>query len=384
MPANGAVVQPLGHRPGPVRPSAASSVSAAIDVVHVHEPNAPVVSWVATEWARSPLVGTFHAYSTRWFPNTLATLLGARRLYNKLHVRIAVSEAARWTARALLRRPLPDRAQRRGPRRGHHSPQARRDELRLLFLGPRRGAQGPARAAARLRGAARRGRPRAAHGRRRRPRGGRALPDGRGRHRDPRRGQRGGEVAPPARCRRALRTLARRRELRHGAHRGVRIGHAGRGVRHRGLPRRRPRRRRRRAGACRTAGRARRGPSLARLRSRAPPADVRRGPRARGALRLAATWPRRSSAPTRTRSRCGSPPPGRPAWRCAPGSGPPISSRAARPRRCGRSSPPRRVRAGAVPCATPAGPPPWRPPSRPPASAGWRSSGSGSTRSARR
>jgi phosphatidylinositol alpha-mannosyltransferase len=33
------------------------------DVVHVHEPNAPVISFIATEWARSPVVGTFHAYS---------------------------------------------------------------------------------------------------------------------------------------------------------------------------------------------------------------------------------------------------------------------------------------------------------------------------------
>src|SRR5207247_38679 len=34
------------------------------DVVHVHEPNVPVVSWYATEVARQPLVGTFHTYST--------------------------------------------------------------------------------------------------------------------------------------------------------------------------------------------------------------------------------------------------------------------------------------------------------------------------------
>ena len=34
------------------------------DVVHVHEPNAPVISWYAAETARVPAVGTFHTYST--------------------------------------------------------------------------------------------------------------------------------------------------------------------------------------------------------------------------------------------------------------------------------------------------------------------------------
>ena len=62
---------------------------------------------------RLPLVGTFHSYSTNRLTNNVANLLGARRLFNHLHVRIAVSEAAAWTARALLRRPLPDRPERR-------------------------------------------------------------------------------------------------------------------------------------------------------------------------------------------------------------------------------------------------------------------------------
>ena len=68
------------------------------DVVHVHEPNAPFVSWFATEASGVPMVGTFHAYSTsRRHRRIAANLVGARRLYNKLSVRIAVSEAARWT-----------------------------------------------------------------------------------------------------------------------------------------------------------------------------------------------------------------------------------------------------------------------------------------------
>jgi phosphatidylinositol alpha-mannosyltransferase len=67
------------------------------DVIHVHEPIAPVIGWDACCFDGAPVVGTFHAYSTKWFPNATAGLLGARRQLNKLHARIAVSEAARWT-----------------------------------------------------------------------------------------------------------------------------------------------------------------------------------------------------------------------------------------------------------------------------------------------
>src|SRR6185503_6231988 len=60
--------------------------------------NAPLVSWYAVEAARSPVIGTFHCYSTSSISNNFAALIGARRLYNKLHMRVAVSEAAKWTA----------------------------------------------------------------------------------------------------------------------------------------------------------------------------------------------------------------------------------------------------------------------------------------------
>jgi phosphatidyl-myo-inositol alpha-mannosyltransferase len=69
------------------------------DVVHIHEPVAPLTSWVATDCTRLPLVGTFHSYSESRFSNGVANLLGARRVLNRLHVRIAVSEAAAWTGR---------------------------------------------------------------------------------------------------------------------------------------------------------------------------------------------------------------------------------------------------------------------------------------------
>ena len=38
------------------------------DVVHVHEPAAPTVGWDACSWREAPVVGTFHAYSTKAFP----------------------------------------------------------------------------------------------------------------------------------------------------------------------------------------------------------------------------------------------------------------------------------------------------------------------------
>jgi phosphatidylinositol alpha-mannosyltransferase len=69
------------------------------DVVHIHEPVVPLASWDALCVSDLPLVGTFHTYSESRLTNGGAVLLGARRRMNRLHVRIAVSEAAAWTAR---------------------------------------------------------------------------------------------------------------------------------------------------------------------------------------------------------------------------------------------------------------------------------------------
>jgi phosphatidylinositol alpha-mannosyltransferase len=69
------------------------------DVIHIHEPLAPLVGWNATLGARTPVVGTFLAYSTKPMPNYIANGLGARRMFNRLSARIAVSEAASWTGR---------------------------------------------------------------------------------------------------------------------------------------------------------------------------------------------------------------------------------------------------------------------------------------------
>ncbi len=69
------------------------------DVIHVHEPVVPLVGWNATLGARTPIVGTFHTYSTKPLPNYIGNALGARRVFNRLSARIAVSEAAAWTGR---------------------------------------------------------------------------------------------------------------------------------------------------------------------------------------------------------------------------------------------------------------------------------------------
>jgi phosphatidylinositol alpha-mannosyltransferase len=69
------------------------------DVVHLHEPVALALCWDALLSVDLPLVGTFHCYSENPFSNNFANMLGARRRLNRLHVRIAVSEAAAWTGR---------------------------------------------------------------------------------------------------------------------------------------------------------------------------------------------------------------------------------------------------------------------------------------------
>src|SRR5256885_5403734 len=135
LPANGAVSN-LALTPFAVSVLGRELRLGGYDVVHVHEPNAPFVSWFATETARVPLVGTFHAYSTSRFVNRFtASFLGARRLYNRMQVRIAVSAAARWTAERFYGgryRLIPN-----GVDLTQAPPAAKppADRLRLLFVG---------------------------------------------------------------------------------------------------------------------------------------------------------------------------------------------------------------------------------------------------------
>ncbi|MBS1884565.1 MAG: flippase-like domain-containing protein [Actinobacteria bacterium] len=133
--ANGAVsnisVTPYG---GCVRPR--QEVRAGeFDVIHVHEPLAPLVGWNAVLGAKTPVVGTFHAYSTRPFPNYAASAVGARRMFNRLAARIAVSEAAAWTGQRWFGGEytiIPNGVDVDAPPAGLKLPG---EELRILFVG---------------------------------------------------------------------------------------------------------------------------------------------------------------------------------------------------------------------------------------------------------
>ena len=135
LPMNGAVSN-LSMSPTGLAVLGRELRSGRYDVVHVHEPNAPMVSWFAAENAGAPVVGTFHTYSTSRLANGIAANVGgARRLYGKLSARIAVSEAARWTAQRFYGgryRIVPNgvdlAAARPDPGRPH-------PDLRLLFVG---------------------------------------------------------------------------------------------------------------------------------------------------------------------------------------------------------------------------------------------------------
>jgi phosphatidylinositol alpha-mannosyltransferase len=133
FPANGAVSN-ISARAAGLSQMRRELRSGRFDVVHVHEPIAPVLGWDACVSARAPLVGTFHCYSTSRVSNNGANLLGARRVLNHLHVRIAVSEAAAWTAQRFFGGryrivpngvALPDASAPREPA----------DRLRLAFVG---------------------------------------------------------------------------------------------------------------------------------------------------------------------------------------------------------------------------------------------------------
>jgi phosphatidyl-myo-inositol alpha-mannosyltransferase len=108
------------------------------DVVHVHEPVAPVVGWDALTSLDAPLVGTFHCYSESKPPHMVAALIGARRKLNRLHLRLAVSEAAAWTGRRFYGghyRIVPNGVAL--PAGGVPAPRTRGrgDPLRIVFVG---------------------------------------------------------------------------------------------------------------------------------------------------------------------------------------------------------------------------------------------------------
>jgi phosphatidylinositol alpha-mannosyltransferase len=134
VPANGAVSN-VTFAPYAVSVLSRELRHGGYDVVHVHEPNGAVASCFTTESARIPIVGTFHTYSESFANRIASGPLGMRRLYNKLHVRIAVSDAARWTAARFSGgryRVIPNGVHVDAAPSG---PKPSSDELRLLFVG---------------------------------------------------------------------------------------------------------------------------------------------------------------------------------------------------------------------------------------------------------
>jgi phosphatidylinositol alpha-mannosyltransferase len=100
IPANGAVSN-MAITPSSVYALRRELREGGYDVLHIHEPVVPLLGWDALLSAGElPMVGTFHTYSENALTNGIASVgLGGRRRMNRLHVRIAVSEAAAWTAR---------------------------------------------------------------------------------------------------------------------------------------------------------------------------------------------------------------------------------------------------------------------------------------------
>jgi phosphatidylinositol alpha-mannosyltransferase len=108
------------------------------DLVHVHEPVVPLVGWYAPNCAGGiPLVGTFHSFSENAFTNGIGVALGARRHINRLHARIAVSEAAAWTARRFFggRYRIVPNGVHPDLDREAVAPACESEELRILFIG---------------------------------------------------------------------------------------------------------------------------------------------------------------------------------------------------------------------------------------------------------
>jgi phosphatidylinositol alpha-mannosyltransferase len=142
VPANGAVSN-MALTPRAVSTLRAELREGGYDVAHIHEPIVPLVSWDALCSTRElPLVGTFHTFSENTLTNGFAAVpLGGRRRMNRLHARIAVSDAAAWTARRYFGGhyrivpngvAIPERAGRVRPEDGGQSGS---DTLRILFIG---------------------------------------------------------------------------------------------------------------------------------------------------------------------------------------------------------------------------------------------------------
>jgi phosphatidylinositol alpha-mannosyltransferase len=108
------------------------------DVLHVHEPISPIPPWVITDFTKLPVVGTFHTYNENRLSNNAARILGARRVFNRLHARIAVSEASAWTARRFFGghyTVIPNGVDLDPARAARGADRPQGDRLRILFVG---------------------------------------------------------------------------------------------------------------------------------------------------------------------------------------------------------------------------------------------------------
>ena len=111
-PSNGAVSN-LAATPSAISTLRRELRAGGFDVVHLHEPVAPVVGWDALTSADAPLVGTFHCYSESVPPHKVAAL-HRRAPQAQPPQRADRGVRGRGVDRpALLRRPLPGRPQRR-------------------------------------------------------------------------------------------------------------------------------------------------------------------------------------------------------------------------------------------------------------------------------
>jgi phosphatidylinositol alpha-mannosyltransferase len=137
LPFNGAV-STLALHPHSVSTFRTEIAHFRPDVIHVHEPMAPTPGWEACSASPAiPAVGTFHAYATSPVTNTLGNLAGGWRRFNRLRVRIAVSEAAAWTGRRFFGghyRVIPNGVH-VGPALAPKAPRLPGDPLKIAFVG---------------------------------------------------------------------------------------------------------------------------------------------------------------------------------------------------------------------------------------------------------
>jgi phosphatidyl-myo-inositol alpha-mannosyltransferase len=137
IPANGAVSN-ISLTPFGLATALHELRTGGYDVVNIHEPMSPVAPWVVTDWLPLPKVGTFHTYNESHIVNRLSALIGARRMLNGLHVRVAVSEASAWTAKRYFGghyRIIPNGARVDPERalRGANRPMG--ESLKIVFVG---------------------------------------------------------------------------------------------------------------------------------------------------------------------------------------------------------------------------------------------------------